>query len=86
MRLSVCPVELFQPSLISAGKTRSPRGKHLKVTLVGWAPALLTNIRLAGQGLPGTNALTLSFVSDQEIFLTLTLGVGVIKLFLRHCR
>ncbi len=32
-----------------------PRVKHLKAASLGYAPALLANIRLGWRGLPGTN-------------------------------
>ncbi len=56
--------------------------KPFRCSTLGWALALLTNIRLDWKGFPGTNtSLLRKFVNyRQKSFITLSPGVNVIEL------
>jgi hypothetical protein len=61
-----------------------PRVEHLKGASLGWAPALLANIRLGWKGFPGTNTLAYyekSKLTAVKSFITLATWPKVIKLF-----
>ncbi len=52
------PGKLFQPSLMFAGKAEDyPSEAPFWCSTLGYAPALLTNIRLGWNALPGANVI-----------------------------
>jgi hypothetical protein len=56
------------------------RVEHFLVSPLGYAPALLANIRLGQKGLSGTNTLAYlasSSMTEGKVFNTPTLGINV---------